>query len=128
MAARTLRLKVSVAALTAKIEAAKAEQQVKHLDALAEYEAASRAWPAAAKAAVREWLKTNPDPENWWVDTYYSRKVGEYIPVAEVPIPPRPNKPRELNTAHMDRDLALLRATTEETITVGADDNLASYL
>lgn len=131
MSARTLRIKVSVTDLVAKIEAKKAEIMADYDKAVAEYPKLYAAWSrkiavhlrAAADAADDGNLKGYNVP-------YGYGQVGGciQIPTPKLDSTDYPSKPQLPVAGRMDRDIALLKASADEFITVSADDNLASYL
>lgn len=132
MATRTLRLKVAVADLITRIEDRQAVLQAEHEKAVAEYPKLLAIWNRRAIHHLREAITTieeTDDAEVAFKDSRY--RNGKYVTTICVSAPrlaDRPSKPSKPNTDKVNRDLRLLKSTSEEFITVSADDNLASYL
>lgn len=106
---------VSAEKLRAKIVAQHARDVKAYTEALPRHQ---RQVAAALSKAARNPNKVRVDYGG------YNRGYSAFVPV-----PKPPEKPSTKPDTHsVDRDLGLLRATSQETISVGSDSNYARYL
>lgn len=107
MPASKMKLRVPVATLIEAAEATRAKIIENHEQAVAEYE---------------------QDRESWQYVVVHVLECNEYE--LRIPIngdePSQPSK--KPNTSQVDKDLALLRATSDEVLSIGADDDFGRYL
>lgn len=128
MPAKSMKIKVPVSVLIESAEARKAQLIEENDQAKVDYEKDMKEWRKECVKALQIALteaRAGNFPE--YGSTY---RLGGYL-IVSLPddTPSRPDKPNEKpNTRQVDRDLALLRATTEETLTIGTDDVFAGYL
>jgi hypothetical protein len=124
---RAMKIKVNVAALITKIEARKLEMEQEYADELKEFERSS---PKVKKALADAISKVAVAAKTTVPDVWSDYHNGEYITVVAIPfdsddLPSRPPKP---NLEQHERDIALLKLASDETITISTDDRFARYL
>lgn len=127
MAARTMKVRVPVATLVELAEKQRAKIVSEHAKALEKVGEDTRRWQEKALSALAhaaEQIEAGKLPE---IHHSYSARGQSYFNVkVRVPAPSEPDA--QPNTRKVDRDLALLRACSDETLLIGADDNFAQYL
>ena len=113
-----MRVKVRVADLVAKAEDAKRRAKLDHDRAKAKHDAELKAYSKRVAALLRRKANDIERGTKPFLDSYGHCRLG---------LPDGPRKP-VLDTSRVDRDLRVLRACADETISIATDDNFARYL
>lgn len=88
---------------------------------------ATTKWVSKARDALVKTIDNIDNGKLPDISSGYGRRPSSYLTV-NVPVLAPASKSDAPNTGQVDRDLALLRASAEPTISVGTDDNFARYL
>lgn len=112
--ARSMKIKVRTADLLARVEAARAAAVKDHEKAVAKHEAAAAAWASKVEDAL--YAAVIRAQEGKLPDTNYQGHLS--VPIKGS----RPCKP-SLSTARFDRDIAILKMASEDTLSIGTDDD-----
>ncbi len=126
MTPRNMKIRVPVATLIEGAEAHRRRIVDDHAAAVAAYADAHRQWAAEVMTALDIAQSAAERGEYPEVDARW-RGEGEnlLVPIAVA----RPVQPTEQpNTRQVDRDLTLLRASADDTLSISADDNFGRYL
>lgn len=128
MTARSMRIKVRISDLIARIEAARASAEADHGEKLAAFIAAKGQALPALRAAIKAIKATDFSVDD--VSSRYSGSRRRYVPCITVDLPDwvDASEPDGLDLSSFDRDINLLRMSADETISISTDDRYARYL
>jgi hypothetical protein len=130
MTQRAMKIKVDVQTLISRIEKAKDGAVRQYEKDLVKYETQRATWMKRSAEALTTALAALNKGDDSGVISDNKYLDGRCRPVVSVPVArgEGPIKPRKPDTGKHDRDLALLRMTSDETILISTDDAFASYL
>jgi hypothetical protein len=119
---KTQTLKVPIATLLANAQAARERMVAEHAKAVESYPERRATWEAAVISALESALaqaQAGKFPKRDW--------HGKLEVTPRNKVPAEPERPT-LDTKAIDRDISLLKQTSQETTTVSTDSNWAVYI
>jgi hypothetical protein len=122
-----VRLKVSVEKLIERIEEKKVEAVREHEKALRSFDKKRERHISRVGDALRSALVGLSHGEVPPTDNHY--RNGRYMTALQVPFSgPELNEPSESNLAQFDKDIAFLKLSSADEISMSTDDRFARYL
>lgn len=122
-----IKMKVPVATLLANAREYRDQLVAEGQEALRRYEAELNEYRQLAHEKLLEAAAKAADLDAFeWGESYIN---GRYRTTSiSVEVGPKPIKPDVVDQADIDRDIALLAATSDETLVLTTEDNFARYL